>query len=88
MELLKAQRFLIDFAFKAMTYVREDKPDIVDVSWSILTAILKRGEFKLSHLGFSKEDRENLVSGKRSSALKMKVDVALKYQKLLNHLLK
>jgi thiazole synthase ThiGH ThiG subunit len=42
-ELIKAQRFLIDIAFKAMTYIREDKPDICEVSWSILTAILKRG---------------------------------------------
>jgi hypothetical protein len=80
MELYKAQRFLIDFAFKAMTYVREDKPDICEVSWSLLTVILKRGEFRLTQMGFSREEREALENGNSSEGLLLKVEVALKYQ--------
>ena len=53
MELFQAQHFLIDLAFKALAYVHEDKPDICEVSWSLLTTFLKRGEFRLGQMGFS-----------------------------------
>jgi hypothetical protein len=42
-ELHRAQRFLIDLAFKVLSFIHEDKPEICEISWSILSAILKRG---------------------------------------------
>jgi len=51
---------MIDLAFKMMAYAREEKPQIQQISWTILTTILRRGEFKLSHLGFSKTDKESI----------------------------
>ena len=42
-ELLSAQRFLIDLAFKVLSFIHEDKPEVCEISWSILSAILKRG---------------------------------------------
>lgn len=43
MELMKGQRFLIDFAFKVISYIHEDIADLNDICWQILTTILKRG---------------------------------------------
>jgi hypothetical protein len=60
MELYSSQRFLIDLAFKATSYIHEDNPDICEVCWNILTVILKRGEFKLTHIGFSKIEKEKI----------------------------
>ena len=54
MELIKGERTLIDFAFKVLQFLHEDIADLNELCWQILTAIIKRGEFKLSHMGYSK----------------------------------
>lgn len=84
MELMKGQRFLIDFAFKVISYIHEDIADLNDICWQILTTILKRGEFKLSHMAFTKEEKEALTSKKMDKALEIKTEIALKYMELLN----
>jgi len=71
-----------------ITYIREERTDISEISWTILTTILKRGEFKLSHLGFSKADKDNIDRNSIGEELGMKIEVGVKYQELLNHLLK
>jgi hypothetical protein len=67
-------------AFKASAYIHEGKPDICEVCWNILTVILKRGEFKLSHMGFSKSDKQKIESRAIDETLSIKIEAALKYQ--------
>ena len=65
-ELIRAQRFLINFAFNILSYIHEDIMDLNNICWNILTAILRRGEFKLSHMCFSKEFKDELLNNKNS----------------------
>ena len=37
-----------------ITNYSEDDEDLTDVCWRILLAIMKRGEFNLNNVGFSK----------------------------------
>lgn len=87
-DLLQAQRFLIDLAFKVIAYLHEQQPHIQELSWAVLTALLKRGEFKLSHLGFAPAEKQALGGDGLSEQLQTKVEVGLKYQLLLNSLLR
>ena len=41
-----------------LTYIHEDLAVLHEICWTILTCILQRGEFKLTHLAFSKEEKE------------------------------
>lgn len=70
-----------------LSYIHEDIADLNDLCWKILTTILKRGEFKLEHMGFGKEEKEALSTGQKGE-LKTKIEVGLKYMELLNELLK
>lgn len=87
-ELMKGERILIDFAFKVIHYIHEDIADLNELCWQILTVLLKRGEFKLSHLGYNKMEKDAIARGDQNDELQMKVDVGLKYMELLNSLLK
>lgn len=46
--------------------------------------LLKRGEFKLHNIGFSKEQRENILQDKIDEVLRNKIDVGIHYLDLLN----
>jgi hypothetical protein len=86
-DLMKGQRFLIFFAFKVLSYIREDISYLKDACWQILATILSRGEFQLPHMAFSPEEQAALRLPNPSEPLKFKKDVALKYLELLKELL-
>ena len=85
---MKGQHFLIDFAFKVLSYIHEAIADLNDICWQILTTILKRGEFKLPYMGFTKQEQIDLSNRHIDEALKSKINIGLKYMELLNELLK
>jgi hypothetical protein len=61
-DLMKGQRFLIFFAFKVISYIREDIAYLKEICWQILIAILRRGEFKLSHMEFNEGEKSMMAN--------------------------
>lgn len=58
MEMIEGQRVLIDVSFKAIAYIRQRlHPEVEQLSWQILSLIIRRGEFSLNFIGFSKGQR-------------------------------
>lgn len=86
-ELVRAQRFLINFAFNILTYIHEDIAALNDICWNILAAILQRGEFKLTHMAFSSHEKLQLRTDATSSntassnteSMRHKSETSLKY---------
>lgn len=54
-ELLKAQEELLEVAFKTKAYISENIDEISSVCFALLSALIKRGELSLAHLGFNSE---------------------------------
>jgi hypothetical protein len=54
-ELLKAQEELLEVAFKTKSYINENIEEISSACFALLSAMMKRGELSLAHLGFNVE---------------------------------
>ena len=83
-DLMKGQRFLIYFATKVVSYIREDIAYLQEMCWQILIAILRRGEFNLSHMGFNNDEKQMLTNNVKNNHIKFKNEISIKYIELLN----
>lgn len=61
---------------------------IGELCWLVLIALIKRGEFRLSNIGFNERERKEIEDGKISKYTKKKVEVALQFQQFMYKLLK
>lgn len=82
-ELLKGQTVLIDLGFKILEFMDEDREDIANDCWLLLSTLIKRGELTLAMIGYSKSQQES-AKNEPSSFLKRKHKISLKYQQLMN----
>ncbi len=64
--LLKAQKVLIDLGYKLIEIINESIEEVAPTCWSLLNALLRRGEFTLAHMGYSKSQKEEHLQGKPS----------------------
>ena len=46
--------------------------ELNEICWNILSSLLQRGEFKLSHMCFSREYKQELTSCKNSERIREK----------------
>jgi hypothetical protein len=53
-ELLANQNFFLDILLRIKTYlIQNDSLDMLEIGWSVVVNILRRGEFNLEHLNFN-----------------------------------
>lgn len=81
-ELMKAQEVLIDIGDHLIDYSNELEEDLEHSYMDTLTILFKRGEFMLSQLGFTKEQKEE-IKAKRSQKLdkvvRYKLSISFRY---------
>jgi hypothetical protein len=77
----------LEVAFKTKTYINENIDEISSACFVLLSAMMKRGELSLAHLGFNVEKMSWSHDLSPNSFKNKKVYIALMYQELLNELM-
>lgn len=85
--LLKGQRSLIALGFRVRCLLNEEREEVEDICWQLLITLVKRAEFDLAYIGFTKAEVDECLSGKASEFLIRKKEVAISYHTLLVDLL-
>jgi hypothetical protein len=78
--LIKGQEILLNFAIHTLNYVEFTDFDLRYSYFAILYYLLQRGEFSLSHIGFSNLDER---MAKNSQIMKVKKKIAVNFQYLI-----
>lgn len=81
---MKGQNFLLKIGERQLRYINEGGEEVLeDLKWKVLRAVVERGEFTLSYMGFDLANSQN----KDPTFLAHKKDLGLKFQDFYYRLL-